>query len=397
MRGGAMISPPRGVVRDLVSGFVFGIFSVSSTDYPSDTRQIAMSNFVKLAPIFLTLAFAAVAFAEEPEGQLAVISDPDGFVNMRKSPDAGSGVVLKIRAGEFFLCQPTDEAWWMAEDFFGTRGFVHQSRIKLVKDLSKAEFERLLVNAPRAVTDAFVDIFEVSQREIALAGQRPKSDLPENLYTGWDFVWLYNDDLQQGICLTRGTDGRLPAMVLFADDDVPDVIIDQCGMNEKQRVGSIHGSREKKKRLWDKLIGAATRIPARHFQTQLGLRIGDPLQKAVKLYGEPHHRSEKDGLEILDWGYPGEYALNGFFDLFEVRERALSEDGQGALKSVVLSPEEWQEIRSGLQKDSNPHGHPSWMFDRTRGSSVAEEGGYSVKLYARNGKIIGIFFERPMI
>lgn len=65
-----------------------------------------------------------------PESSVtAVISDPDGYVNVRQAPSADSAAVAHIKEGERFITIPANGDWWWVRTNSGATGFVHSSRI----------------------------------------------------------------------------------------------------------------------------------------------------------------------------------------------------------------------------------------------------------------------------
>lgn len=351
--------------------------------------------------LFCAASLVTACFASIPDNfrRAAVISDPDGFTNVRKAPNSEAEIAFKIAKDEFFACEPSSEEWWPVRNFFGGEGYMHSSRIRLVKDLTKAEVERLFINPPRAKTDEFVGIFKLNE-ELLFGPQRyePRT-LPENITTSWGDVLIYNDSLRQGICLARGTDGRLPVMLMFANTQVPDEIIKEIQVQEeKKHGGSTLAPVDKKRRLWNHIIAAAPRIPEDHFRTVRGLRIGDSVGKAVKLYGEPHDRRRNNDIEILEWAFASPYSYSFVFDDAEEVFRTHAGDAPYTSSSkVTLSEQEWENVRDRLENESR---EPINEALRTRGATIApndESGGFGIRLFVRNGRLIGILFERPTI
>jgi len=349
-----------------------------------------------LRSAFALTLLATSLLAAEVKEKVAVVVDKDGFANVRSSPDVRSDVVLKIKTDEFILCEPSDEGWWPVQDFFGNKGFVHSSRLRLLGDLPKSEVERLLVNPPLATTDEFVDIREVNKRELFKTNRNKRTLVPGQLETSGDEEWFYNDKLKQGIFLGRGTDGLLPTMLLFSTENVPDVVITEFSALEPEP--RKRAPKETLRKQWDKLIDASVRIPEKHFKTALGLRLGDPVKRAIKLYGEPHHRMRNKDTEIFEWGYAGEYYYGGFFGLFGIDSYHPVSEREKVSDQFVLEEKDWEEIKTILQDGARAgRGALAELFDRTRGPKVGEGGGYRVKLYAKHGKLVAILFERPMI
>lgn len=78
---------------------------------------------------------AAVApdSAAAPSLLRAVIRDPDGYTNLRAGPSSGSAVKGRILESEVFTVLAADGDWWVVRTDDGTTGFVHRSRIDLVR------------------------------------------------------------------------------------------------------------------------------------------------------------------------------------------------------------------------------------------------------------------------
>ena len=95
-----------------------------------------LGSFNQLAGV-LALAFAGFASAENR----GVITDPDGFVNVRAGQSAQAAVVAKVKTGEPFTfeCKETAE-WCKVRTKAGKSGWMHRSRIRVYyteKDLPK--------------------------------------------------------------------------------------------------------------------------------------------------------------------------------------------------------------------------------------------------------------------
>ena len=86
----------------------------------------------------LGLWFSAAAIAFER----GVIHDPDGYVNLRKTPSTAASIVTKVKDGEPFDIEQEDEEWAKVKVRSGKTGWMHRSRIKYLftsDDLSKRE------------------------------------------------------------------------------------------------------------------------------------------------------------------------------------------------------------------------------------------------------------------
>jgi hypothetical protein len=347
---------------------------------------------------FSCLLFAVAELEDPTVGRLAVIEDPDGFVNMRSKPEADSEVVLKIQKDEFFVCEPAESDWWHVEDFFGNEGYMHKSRIRLIKDLPGKALERLFVNPPLAPDDdALVDIDQVSERYYERYNDRDKRQGAgsNDSRLRLDGSLFHNEKLDQCIFITHHTDGMIPKMVLFSSIDVPDGVF---GKIEMHTLDGDLASLEAKKVNWSDLLAESITIPARHFQTALGLKLGDGVEKAIKIFGEPHNQRTINSVLIYEWGFPGGYYYGwdytesslGFFDMGRVTE------DRKLIKKSRLDDGEREKIQQHFQ---SPRGYEfikgllDWVLPRTRGSRVHCGLGYYVRLYVRDGKIIALAYE----
>jgi uncharacterized protein YgiM (DUF1202 family) len=63
----------------------------------------------------------------------AVISDPDGFTNVRSGPGPSFGVVARIVDGEPFTARVSPGDWWPVTTRQGVAGYMHRSRVRVVQ------------------------------------------------------------------------------------------------------------------------------------------------------------------------------------------------------------------------------------------------------------------------
>lgn len=77
----------------------------------------------------------------------AVISDPDGYTNIRASESASSEIIGKITEGEKFYTFLQEGTWWKVRTQSGTTGFVHKSRIKTLEPVASSSKDCPSINA----------------------------------------------------------------------------------------------------------------------------------------------------------------------------------------------------------------------------------------------------------
>jgi uncharacterized protein YgiM (DUF1202 family) len=110
---------------------VTGLYALWAKDVPVTKESTAEP----LAPLAQVAAVApSVPALHDPFILSAVISDPDGFTNVRSTPAANGQVVVKLQAGEVFRTFRQDGSWWQVKTPAGRVGYVHVSRIQLKSD-----------------------------------------------------------------------------------------------------------------------------------------------------------------------------------------------------------------------------------------------------------------------
>lgn len=65
--------------------------------------------------------------------QRAVIDDPDGYTNMRTRKSSKSQIVTRVVQGEEFFTYKQNDSWWQVRTAQGQVGYIHVSRIRLLK------------------------------------------------------------------------------------------------------------------------------------------------------------------------------------------------------------------------------------------------------------------------
>jgi hypothetical protein len=63
----------------------------------------------------------------------AVIKDPDGYTNVRRMKSASSEIVTKVFDGQEFYTHAQDGAWWQIKTKDGKLGYMHVSRIRVLR------------------------------------------------------------------------------------------------------------------------------------------------------------------------------------------------------------------------------------------------------------------------
>jgi uncharacterized protein YgiM (DUF1202 family) len=95
------------------------------------------------AVFFLSLGLASAQFASA--ASRGVISDPDGFTNVRAKPSENAAIVARVKAREVFVFEydaTGKETWWKVKLASGKTGWMHSRRIRIFaapEDLKVAE------------------------------------------------------------------------------------------------------------------------------------------------------------------------------------------------------------------------------------------------------------------
>ena len=96
--------------------------------------------------IFLIIA-TLISLFSHGQTDLAIINDPDGYVNIRVDKNADSEIITTLKEGDLFLCEPTNDNWWKVDNFHSQTGFVQKSRIILIKNKSDNDQREMIIKS----------------------------------------------------------------------------------------------------------------------------------------------------------------------------------------------------------------------------------------------------------
>lgn len=91
-----------------------------------------MKTIVK---VFILLIHSSQLSAQVIE--LGIINDPDGYTNVRSGKGIEYNVLTKIYEGEVFSVESNNENWWPVITKSGVRGYVHKSRVAILRNFEK--------------------------------------------------------------------------------------------------------------------------------------------------------------------------------------------------------------------------------------------------------------------
>lgn len=92
------------------------------------------------------LLLLSITCCSSAAAQFAVITDQDGFVNVRKGAGSAYEIIDTLRNGSIVYCFETENDW-LPVDYHLSRdnesGFIHSSRVKYLSDYKKLTFDEL--------------------------------------------------------------------------------------------------------------------------------------------------------------------------------------------------------------------------------------------------------------
>lgn len=107
-----------------------GLYALWAKDTPQPKELPVVSSTSASSP-----AVQPAAVSQDPFILSAVVSDPDGFTNVRSTPAATGQIVVAVRVGEVFRTFRQDGNWWQVKTQEGRVGYMHVSRIQLKSGL----------------------------------------------------------------------------------------------------------------------------------------------------------------------------------------------------------------------------------------------------------------------
>jgi len=84
----------------------------------------------------ITIAFFAIILTLSARGQFAIVSDKDGFVNVRSENKIADNIIDTLKNGHLMYCFESADNWTNI-DFNRGNGFIYKDRYKLVSTFEK--------------------------------------------------------------------------------------------------------------------------------------------------------------------------------------------------------------------------------------------------------------------
>ncbi len=128
------------------------------------------------------------------------INDPDGYTNIRKSPNSKAEIIGKLLKNEYFFYTENPSGWYEVSTQHKVQGFVHKSRIQKVNDKElialKIDFEDNTIEAEnQTMQDTIVKLNSLKDiLPFNLIGYNyPK--IPHKVTEGNE-LWVSNKDIK---------------------------------------------------------------------------------------------------------------------------------------------------------------------------------------------------------
>ncbi len=131
-----------------------GLIIIGSFYYIDSNHENIYNNNV------INSTFNKKNIKKKNEGKLAVISDADGYTNLRKGKGTNFQIVKKIYSNEKFYVHPTNEKWWKVETKDGVNGYMFSNRINLLND----RFYIINVTATKTEKKALSEVKKLSDK-----------------------------------------------------------------------------------------------------------------------------------------------------------------------------------------------------------------------------------------
>lgn len=105
-------------------------YNNSNTDYNPDTSTVNSTNYNN----------STSNNTSNFNGKSAIITDPDGFTNVRAGKGTNTNVIYKLKTNEKFIVYPTNNKWWKVKLNNGQNGFIFHNRVYLINNNLKGKY-----------------------------------------------------------------------------------------------------------------------------------------------------------------------------------------------------------------------------------------------------------------
>lgn len=97
------------------------------------------------------------------KGKSAIITDPDGFTNVRAGKGTNTNIIYELKTNEDFIVYPSSDKWWKVQLNNGQHGYIFHDRVQLVDNTLKGKYP---IASNRVLTQN--DLIQMSKSELQI-------------------------------------------------------------------------------------------------------------------------------------------------------------------------------------------------------------------------------------
>lgn len=179
------------------------------------------------------------------------------------------------------------------------------------------------IDTPMAEGTYIVDDYPITEEML----RENKYNLSSGDLTNFEQLWFINDSLQQLIIITIGTDYyRMGVSHFYIHDALQ--LMDQLNLNFQNKAHNAATKKEIAKD-WDGFVKQAKNTASAYFTSNKDIKLGDSLQKIIRIYGLADSTSTKNGITRCQWTYNGDTPVDWDSTLPAERPIAKNSFGHG--------------------------------------------------------------------
>ena len=138
-----------------------------------------------------------------------------------------------------------------------------------------------------------------------------------------DKVWFSNDTLRQILIIELYTDNHRMLTYHFYNNNIPTELIKRIEFNVE---GGDTASNAQKLKDFSGFLSKTQKINSNYFTTDKGIKLGDNIDKVLKIYDKPDKIETTNGIEEYYWEFIGDILYDGKTDL---KGKPLAKDNFG--------------------------------------------------------------------
>jgi hypothetical protein len=127
-----------------------------------------------------------------------------------------------------------------------------------------------------------------------------------------DRIWFGNKSIKQTLVFELYADYHRMMTYHFYSENVPSELIKEMAFWVKS---GDYASDEQIIKDFPGFIEQAKDIKSVYFRSKKGFKLGDLKQNAINIYGQSYKNHESDGIEVLEWDFIGDEAIDTKADI----------------------------------------------------------------------------------